>query len=539
MKKILSLFFAPMAIFSLGQWNNDYEINTLVAEGQTEDIQSIGTNDGKTWIIFWDQTDGYVLRVQLLDADGNRMLGENGILANSVANNSSWTATRSQTVDGDGNLIIGFTATGDGNGYVNKFSQDGEQVFGDAGINLGGAWNLNLAASNDGSLFVGWEDGSNGQTKVMKYDETGAPQWGSPVVMSSPDSSKPFTGMGEMSVLSDNSVIVLFSTKATSWTVDAIRWAQRLSADGTPMWVAPVQVSNQTVRSNRFYRIINQNDVTFFGYYGSTGFRFDSFLQRIEADGSLPWGANGADFSTDDAYYEMETSIAHAEDSSFIWAATNLTNSNQSLYGLAVQKFDMETGERLLDDASKIIFEVNSNSWIHVGDLQLAGNKPLILFSNGISNGVNSIQLGVTLLDEDGEFKWEDEYQWIATSNNNKSRYDFTKNVDGQSVAVWAESRNGSSHAYAQNIVVEDLPMTTVDQNPSVIKIYPNPTSGILNIQSEKPLSSVEVIGLNAQVLNKAKGVNSIDIQNLPAGTYLIKLKTKDGKVITRKVIKR
>ena len=99
MKKI-SLFLGLMIFgLSFGQWTDDYTQNTLVADAPTGDIQSIGTNDGKTYVIFWDESDGYELRIQLLDAEGNQLWGSNGILANDIADNGTWTATRSQAVD--------------------------------------------------------------------------------------------------------------------------------------------------------------------------------------------------------------------------------------------------------------------------------------------------------------------------------------------------------------------------------------------------------------------------------------------------------
>src|SRR5690606_21141249 len=310
MRKLNFLMIILFSSFALGQWTDDYATNTLVADGATSDIQSIGTNDGKTYVIYWDETngiDGYELRVQLLDADGNQLFGENGILANDAVSMSTWTATRAQAVDADGNLYIGFTGTGDSNGYVNKISPDGDQLFGSGGINLGEGWNLNVLPTTDGGVIVGWESaGAN----LMKYDSNGNAVWSSPISLTSPDPGNPFVGVGDMVSMSDGSFVVLINTKGTSWMVDAIAWAQRFDGDGNPMWDNAVQVSTITTRSNMRYKIMQENDVVYYAYYGATGFRFDGFLQRINADGTLPWGENGADFGIDDNYYEMNIKMA-------------------------------------------------------------------------------------------------------------------------------------------------------------------------------------------------------------------------------------
>src|SRR5699024_1080513 len=118
MKNFTFLLVFLISFSGFAQWTDDYDTNTAVAEGPTGDIQSIGTSDGQTYVIFWDQTNGYELRVQLLDADGNQLFGADGMLANDLAENSTYTVTRDQAVDEDNNLYIGFSATGDGDGYV-------------------------------------------------------------------------------------------------------------------------------------------------------------------------------------------------------------------------------------------------------------------------------------------------------------------------------------------------------------------------------------------------------------------------------------
>lgn len=531
---LLTVFITTM---SFAQWTEDYDVNTLVADAPSGDIQSVGTNDGKTYVIFWDESDGYELRVQLLDADGNQLFGSNGILANDIADNGSWTATRSQTVDADGNLYIGFTATNDGDGYVNKISPTGEQLFGVSGITIPEGWDVKLLPQEDGGVIVGWL--GTGKGMLMKYDASGNAVWDNPIQLDSPDTGSPFTAVGELAGLSDGSFIALIHTKPTSWSVNSILWAQRYDANGDAMWGSAIQISTQTTMSNRRYPILQDGDVTYLGYHGSTGWRFDSFLQRINPDGTLPWGADGSNFSTDDEYLEMTTSIAFDEDSSYIWSAANICNTNQSEYGQSVQKFDKESGEPLLDASGKVIFPVSADNWVSVGDLQLVNDKPLFLFSNGISNGVNSIQLGVVFLDENGDFEWEDEYRFIATSTGNKGRFDFTQNMAGQSIAVWTEERGGTSKAYAQNIVVEDGIFGVSDLNSFSISMYPNPTSGMIFINSEKLLSKIEIFGLSGQILKQTKNSKSIDISSLPSGVYVIKVTANDGSIKTSKVIRK
>lgn len=536
MKKILLSGIILISGIGFGQWTTDYDVNTEVATGLTSDIQSIGTKDGKTYIVFWDETNGYKLRVQLLDADGNKVFGENGILANAIADNSTWTATRSCAVDDDGNLYIGFTATGDGNGYINKISPTGEQLFGENGIALSDAWDLKIAPSSSGGAIVGWTESGVGKMKIFESD--GSTLFDTPITLTSPDTSRPFTGAGEIVSLSDGSFVVIFHTKTTSWNVQSIPFAQKYSADQVPMWTNPIQVSTQTLMSNRQYPIAVENDITYFGYYGSTDWRFDSFIQKIEADGTLPWGADGTDFSLNGEYLEMETSFIIPEGGDVIWASANITNSNQSQYGVYVQKFSKESGERLLSDNAKEIFPVSADINVQVGSLQMAEDKPLFIFTNDISNGVNPIQIGAVLLNNDGTNAYENVFEMIATSTGNKGRFEFTKNVEGQSVAVWTENRNGATRAYAQNVVVEIETSATTDIQTTQHQVYPNPTKGLLNINSYVTITKIELFDLSGKMLQSVKNSNSINIQSIPKGTYVVRTTDKNGNVQTHKVVK-
>jgi hypothetical protein len=72
-----------------------------------------------------------------------------------------------------------------------------------------------------------------------------------------------------------------------------------------------------------------------------------------------------------------------------------------------------------------------------------------------------------------------------------------------------------------------------------VISLFPNPTSGILNINLVDVTSSIEVfnvIGEKVYTVNLVKGNNSIDLSGLYNGAYFVKMNT-NNQVITKKVV--
>ncbi|MCI3935976.1 T9SS type A sorting domain-containing protein [Chryseobacterium aahli] len=72
----------------------------------------------------------------------------------------------------------------------------------------------------------------------------------------------------------------------------------------------------------------------------------------------------------------------------------------------------------------------------------------------------------------------------------------------------------------------------------SVISLYPNPTSDILNIKSDSKINAVSVVDMTGRKVNVKLEGNQVDVRELPVGNYLINIETKDG-ISTEKFIKK
>ena len=66
--------------------------------------------------------------------------------------------------------------------------------------------------------------------------------------------------------------------------------------------------------------------------------------------------------------------------------------------------------------------------------------------------------------------------------------------------------------------------------------LYPNPTSDILNIDSENELKSVEIYSLQGQKVMSSKN-NVINISDLASGLYLVQVTDIENITATKKLI--
>ncbi len=85
---------------------------------------------------------------------------------------------------------------------------------------------------------------------------------------------------------------------------------------------------------------------------------------------------------------------------------------------------------------------------------------------------------------------------------------------------------------------------TTVNNeefNKLNVRVYPNPTNDIINIETVETLHNYEVYNVLGQQIQKDsfKGSNQINLHGRPAGTYFIKVTTTQGSTATVKVVKK
>ncbi|MDP9959494.1 T9SS type A sorting domain-containing protein [Chryseobacterium lathyri] len=95
----------------------------------------------------------------------------------------------------------------------------------------------------------------------------------------------------------------------------------------------------------------------------------------------------------------------------------------------------------------------------------------------------------------------------------------------------------GQAEDYILNVLASNLATSEVTKKASA-KIYPNPTSGSVTVQTEEGLEKYEVYSLSGQKLLEGTS-GTVNMNGFTSGTYLIRIYTKDKKSITEKIIKK
>lgn len=449
--KNLALFIALLiSVGSFAQWTTDTDVNTLVVEPGGGDMQAAQTSDGQTYVVFWKSVgapNNYELWLQLLDASGNKQFGDEGMMISNTIPMGTFTVAWSVEVDADDHLYVGVTGTGDYSGRVFKMDTDGTHLWGTDGLTISGvAFNVTLLPMQSGNIAISYIAGD--QAEIQKYDSDANPIWANPTTITSGTSK---TGPGNMFETSGESISMMFHTYFNG--VSSTMYAQKYDINGNALWANPTQLSEKTTAYNTTYSGVQDGDVFYIGYMGVHDNRFDSYVQRVNPDGSLPWGLNGMDFDINETNFEMNTQIAFEEGSPYVWAICTYTDNNQNQAGEFVQKFDKETGARQFTDNGKMIYGLNATPKVHASALHIKDGQAFFMLKTGMDNGATPTTLDILKLDEDGNFAWPEEVKPMASYEANKSRTFLSKAENNQCVAVFIEDKSNGEKIYAQNFV--------------------------------------------------------------------------------------
>lgn len=468
--QFLTCLFILIIPVAKAQWNPNTSENILVSTLKTSDIQSVATSDSKTWIAFYHQnqaTSNYDMRAQLIDANGYKLLGEDGVLVSDHPSGSA-TFVFNVCVDLDNNLIIGFQDQRSGPSLTTvlyKISQTGEKLWGDDGIVLGNGYSPYPAVLSTGEVVAAWIDEVSNTLKIQKITTSGTNAWTTPVSVMVGITG---TTRGQPIGLTNGKFAMVYQEQ--NYAIYTTLFAQHFNNNGTSVY-APLQICGETTHASRYYSICAEGDTVYFGYYSAMGSRFNSWVQRINPEGSIPWGMNGSNFTgSPGSNNQMETNINLTAGKPHVWAVCTYSDGAQNNYGVYIQKFRKSDGTRLLTDNGKAVYPISSSLDQQQGELALVNDDPMFMNYDG------NYKIYATRLDSTGNFAWPENRMelssTLASLSVPKGRFGFTPDGPNRCAGIWVENRGSGYKAYAQGISVGGLygiNAYTQDSVPAVI----------------------------------------------------------------------
>ncbi|MDN3691563.1 hypothetical protein QWZ06_04505 [Chryseobacterium tructae] len=302
------------------------------------------------------------------------------------------------------------------------------------GITLGEATFPKILPLTNGDILAAYAPISEKYTKVQRFNPNGQAVWPTPLEIKSDDLTKETIPVNVLE-LPNNECIVLFNKSIGG--IDAKLFAQKINLNGNIVWSTPRLISTKTTSVTSDYSSFTDGNSVYCAFIGSDSNALYGYVQRVNVDGSLPWGNDGMKFTTDSSNYQVDIKIASSPGSSHLWAISSYTDSSQGMRGEFVQKFDKNMGTRLLTDAAKQVFPVDNNHMHHVGDLDLVNGNPFFVIQK--KTDTNSNTLSAVLLNNNGDFSWPQQSLPMATFSASKTYITTLKPFNGQNVITFQE----------------------------------------------------------------------------------------------------
>ncbi len=168
---------------------------------------------------------------------------------------------------------------------------------------------------------------------------------------------------------------------------------------------------------------------------------------------------------------------------------------------------------------------------ISVKDFDGDGDLDIISLSNS-----DFLSDGVRIWTNDGLMNFTSSNINNSLLSGNLFEVDYDGDLDWD--VIISDGRIGF-HYLKNNSNIPVLNLSSISEN---YLVYPNPTEGIINLNSKRDFSNYKLYNLSGQLIKSddisKNQLQSIDINSIPKGVYLIQLFGENGEINTLKIIK-
>src|SRR5690606_33758195 len=95
-----------------------------------------------------------------------------------------------------------------------------------------------------------------------------------------------------------------------------------------------------------------------------------------------------------------------------------------------------------------------------------------------------------------------------------------------------------SNNITLMRLIVDDSALSTAISDAPQVTLYPNPARSVLHISSDSTVETLQVFNVSGQLVGQLHGTSQLNVANLSAGVYFLRVSLADGTLKTSKFIK-
>lgn len=163
--------------------------------------------------------------------------------------------------------------------------------------------------------------------------------------------------------------------------------------------------------------------------------------------------------------------------------------------------------------------------------------EPVANFTADVKSGVAPFNVQFVDLSINNPSTWSWSFEGGTPSTSSQQNPTVTYNASGNYQVSLTCTNDAGNNTITKTSYISVSTNTSVDVlTEEIISFYPNPTTGLLNIETDKYFE-LELYSTSGELLFKTTNKKSIDLSNLNNGLYILQLKI-DDKILTNKIIK-
>ena len=514
MRRHLFLVLAIASILKLNaQWTDDLFNNNFIANcPNNADEIYVSTDEvsGDTYVQWtFDDYYSWTPTLQRLNFEGVPQWGNSGIHPSyyyglALSHGMAMAATND-------NAVVTCFSTSETNSVAVKINADGSYVWGEQGVMLfdgAGGYRTEVMAGNDGGV---WAMATDYDSTYLCYIEANGTT--NPTITISDNNGKQCLS-GLMVPGPDNSVFVVYEKENLIYLYDYEKaiYVVGYTKDGTQITPDTCLMSPQTIHRSHIHYVIPDGLNGGYVYIWHAGLgELNTYVFHFDANGiSTISDPNGiAVHSPDPNNYYLDAYATVDPFSHDLLIAYIQTNADtQSKSNIYINRITAE-GEKVWGEGILAVsYEDNKCSHISIDAFE-DGSGFSLVYHRGIDMTGYSSTIAAIGFDMDGNEIWNTAmsssvYPRIAAENSSGFHL-------GQNVVTWINRSTGG--VYGQNI-------------------SPNGVITSIEEQAKDPMVTIKrIYTMNGQCL---KHNNPDELCN---GIYIIQGLTKDGKLVTRKIV--
>ncbi len=538
-KLLLIIFLTSLASGNIiGQFTNDVYLNTpiCVEFGKQNDPRILGDGHGGAFIAWKDARNGTAnpdIYLQHIDSLGYPQWNSYGL---AICNDLADQSTPNLCSDLQGGVIIAWSDLRSGlerDVYAQRVSASGEILWTSNGVavanNIYREHNEKICSDGTGGAYIVWEQFNDAlgywNIATQHIDSNGNRLWdtnGIPVSNVVANRLNPKIQKGKF-----GGVYLTWQDFRNGFDYDI--YAQRIASNGALLWNAQGLAVAETNGSQINPKI--DSDSLSGGIYIAwadkrNSIDYDIYAQRIDSTGSVFWITNGIPVGAEIGNQSAVDILCTSSSNGVMVTWRDGRNGHDDIYIDKISPSGISSWQQ-----NGVLLSSSNFNKLNPNICSDGNGGAIVAWQDST---INDWDVYSQKINSSGQIQWTLGGMVVSSAIEIQSHPKNVPDGNGGSIYVWQDKRANQYDIYCHHLNDQGLSNLTESLNDFEMAIFPNPTTGYVQINSKVRINGIRIYDSVGNVLRDEyfnTGMNAaLNLSTLPAGIYIVEVQTGNEK---------